>query len=62
MDVWIKDADGQPLIGKVWPGTTTFPDWTRSNAADYWYQNIKNFHDVAGFDGLCMFYFIHFSF
>jgi hypothetical protein len=53
MDVWIKDAEGKPFIGKVWPGLTVFPDFTRTNSFAYWEQNVGQFQQVAAFDGLC---------
>ena len=37
---------------QVWPGLTVFPDFTNPKAADWWYNQAKNFHDVVPFDGL----------
>jgi alpha-D-xyloside xylohydrolase len=52
-DVFIKDAAGkQPAVGQVWPGYTTFPDWTHPNTEAWWTRQIARFHDVIPFDGL----------
>ncbi|XP_041073054.1 lysosomal alpha-glucosidase-like isoform X3 [Carcharodon carcharias] len=50
--VFIKNETGQPLIGKVWPGPTAFPDFTNPETHTWWYKNIKEFHDKVHFDGL----------
>lgn len=34
--VFVKDAVGAELRGKVWPGTTTFVDFFHPNATLYW--------------------------
>ncbi|XP_062523496.1 lysosomal alpha-glucosidase-like [Corticium candelabrum] len=52
MDVLIKNASGLPLVGKVWPGTTVFPDFFHPMAETYWEKNLKDFHDKVAFDGL----------
>lgn len=50
--IFVLNTTGQPLIGRVWPGSTVFPDFTHPGAADWWYQQMKDFHDVLPFDGL----------
>ncbi|XP_036408755.1 lysosomal alpha-glucosidase [Megalops cyprinoides] len=50
--VFIKNATGQPLIGKVWPGPTAFPDFTNPEARSWWEDNIRDFHSKVAFDGL----------
>ncbi|XP_060700892.1 lysosomal alpha-glucosidase-like [Hemiscyllium ocellatum] len=50
--VFIKNETGQPLIGKVWPGPTAFPDFTNPDTHSWWYENIKEFHDKVSFDGM----------
>ncbi|XP_073444186.1 lysosomal alpha-glucosidase [Dendrobates tinctorius] len=50
--VFIKNATGQPLVGKVWPGLTVFPDFTNPETFNWWYDMVKNFHDQVPFDGM----------
>ncbi|XP_066934983.1 lysosomal alpha-glucosidase-like [Clytia hemisphaerica] len=53
MDIFVKDINGKPLQGVVWPGHTVFPDFFNPNASVYWYNQIKNFYDnTIKFDGL----------
>lgn len=52
MDIFIKNDSQQLLVGKVWPGTTVWPDFTHPLAQDYWYTLIQAFHDKIKFDGL----------
>ncbi|XP_023930007.1 lysosomal alpha-glucosidase [Lingula anatina] len=51
--VFIMDANGTaPIIGKVWPGTTAYPDFTNPAAVDYWVREAKGYHDQVPFDGI----------
>ncbi|NXD16675.1 LYAG glucosidase, partial [Nothocercus nigrocapillus] len=50
--VFIRNATGQPLIGKVWPGPTAFPDFTNPETREWWYDMLKEFHDQVPFDGM----------
>ena len=53
MDVFVKDLNGEkPYMGQVWPGPVHFPDWFHPNATDYWTEQLKNWHDIAAFDGV----------
>lgn len=52
LGVFVKDANGQPLVGKVWPGLTVYPDFFSPNAQSYWTEQIGNFHKNIKFDGL----------
>ena len=53
MGVFIKDRHGhRPLIGKVWPRWVLYPDFFHPNAQEFWYEEIKKFHDVVPFDGM----------
>ncbi|XP_055955044.1 lysosomal alpha-glucosidase isoform X1 [Patella vulgata] len=52
MDIFVKDHNGKPLEGKVWPGFTYFPDFTHPNSQQYWTTIVKNFHDKVAFDGM----------
>lgn len=35
-DAYCKTTAGVPFVGKVWPGRTTFPDFTRADVRDWW--------------------------
>uniref|UniRef100_A0A674D8I7 Alpha glucosidase 2 n=1 Tax=Salmo trutta TaxID=8032 RepID=A0A674D8I7_SALTR len=50
--VFINHTDGSTLIGKVWPGLTAFPDFSDDVTHEWWYDNLKRFHDKVPFDGL----------
>ncbi|XP_053157607.1 lysosomal alpha-glucosidase [Hemicordylus capensis] len=50
--VFILNATGQLLVGKVWPGPTTFPDFTNPETQLWWHDMIKDFHDQVPFDGM----------
>jgi len=57
-NVFIKDEQGDVLIGEAWPkyghshGMAAFPDFFHPNASEYWYNQIKTFHDQLKIDGL----------
>jgi alpha-glucosidase len=50
-DVFVKNPDGTPFVGVVWPGDSVFPDFTLTRARDWWGGLYKEFVDmgVAGF-------------
>ncbi|NXN79710.1 LYAG glucosidase, partial [Bombycilla garrulus] len=50
--VFIHNATGQPLIGKVWPGPTAFPDFTNPKTHEWWHDMVKDFHEQVPFDGM----------
>ncbi|KAJ7315883.1 hypothetical protein JRQ81_002045 [Phrynocephalus forsythii] len=50
--IFILNATGQPLIGKVWPGPTAFPDFTHPETQRWWQETVKDFHDQVPFDGM----------
>uniref|UniRef100_A0A3Q0T6M1 Lysosomal alpha-glucosidase n=1 Tax=Amphilophus citrinellus TaxID=61819 RepID=A0A3Q0T6M1_AMPCI len=51
-DVFIKNATGHILIGKVWPGPTAFPDFTNPETRKWWEDSIRDFHSKVPVDGL----------
>ncbi|KAM6966271.1 lysosomal alpha-glucosidase [Tautogolabrus adspersus] len=51
-DVFIKNATGHILIGKVWPGPTAFPDFTNPETRLWWEDCIRGFHSKVPVDGL----------
>uniref|UniRef100_A0A8C5KMD1 Lysosomal alpha-glucosidase n=1 Tax=Jaculus jaculus TaxID=51337 RepID=A0A8C5KMD1_JACJA len=50
--VFITNETGQPLIGKVWPGSTAFPDFTNPETLDWWQDMVAEFHAQVPFDGM----------
>jgi alpha-glucosidase (family GH31 glycosyl hydrolase) len=53
MDVFVKDITNEkPFMGQVWPGPVHFPDWFHPNATEFWTAQLKNWHDIAEFDGV----------
>ncbi|BFZ03806.1 hypothetical protein BsWGS_06845 [Bradybaena similaris] len=52
MDIFVKNDTGDVLLGKVWPNVTAFPDFLHPRAFDYWYKQIREFHQILQFDGL----------
>ncbi|CAF1109689.1 unnamed protein product [Adineta steineri] len=42
----------EPIIGKVWPGLTAFPDFTNENSIEWWTNVAATFHDIIPFDGI----------
>ncbi|HWY70629.1 MAG TPA: TIM-barrel domain-containing protein [Terriglobales bacterium] len=51
IDAFIKNPDGSEYAGRVWPGTSVFPDFTRKAVRDWWGGLYKEFvnNGVAGF-------------
>ncbi|CAI5743063.1 unnamed protein product [Hyaloperonospora brassicae] len=52
MDVFIKDTNGEPYLGQVWPGPTVFPDFFHPRAKSFWREQIQLMHNRFAFDGL----------
>lgn len=50
-DHFVKRADGAPFVGKVWPGASVFPDFTRAGTRAWWGGLYAGFVDagIAGF-------------
>jgi alpha-glucosidase len=46
-----RDADGQPWVGRVWPGKAVWPDFTSPAACRYWAELHRSLVDV-GVDGI----------
>ncbi|XP_061557419.1 lysosomal alpha-glucosidase isoform X5 [Phycodurus eques] len=51
-DVFIKNATGHLLLGKVWPGFTAFPDFTNPETRQWWQDCIVDFYSEVPLDGL----------
>jgi alpha-glucosidase len=50
-DHFVKNPDGTPFVGVVWPGKSVFPDFTRKASRDWWGTLYTDFvaKGVAGF-------------
>ncbi|XP_016047998.1 lysosomal alpha-glucosidase isoform X2 [Erinaceus europaeus] len=50
--VFITNDTGQPLVGKVWPGPSVFPDFTNPETLNWWQDMVAEFHAQVPFDGM----------
>jgi alpha-glucosidase len=50
-DYWVKDKDGKPFVGNVWPGACHFPDFTRPEVRTWWATLYRNYM-ATGIDGV----------
>ena len=50
-DYWVKDKDGKPFTGRVWPGDCHFPDFTRPDVRLWWATLYKDYVRT-GIDGV----------
>ena len=50
-NVFIKDAEGQDQIGKVWAGEVLFTDYFHPNATDYWMDMLEHLYSKVEFSG-----------
>ena len=50
-DFWVKDKNGQPFVGNVWPGACHFPDFTRPEVRTWWATLYKDYM-ATGIDGV----------
>eukprot|EP00708_Paratrimastix_pyriformis_P002064 GAFH01000802.1.p1 GENE.GAFH01000802.1~~GAFH01000802.1.p1 ORF type:complete len:926 (-),score=379.32 GAFH01000802.1:65-2842(-) len=52
-NLFVQDqATGLPLVGAVWPGNTTFPDFSNPATHAYWTKWMRAFHEMAAWDGI----------
>lgn len=51
-DVFVKNANGSLFIGKVWPGTTVYPDFSHPAATSYWTRQFRRLYDIIKYDGV----------
>ncbi|GAB1603755.1 lysosomal alpha-glucosidase-like [Argonauta hians] len=48
----VNQENGKPLVGRVWPGDTVFPDFLHPKAFPYWYKQGENFYKDIKYDGI----------
>ena len=48
---WVKDSEGKPYVGNVWPGPCHFPDFTREDVCTWWATLYKDYM-ATGIDGV----------
>jgi len=46
-DYFVKNPDGSVYVGKVWPGDSVFPDFTRAAVRQWWGTLYTDFVDVG---------------
>lgn len=51
LNAFIRNKDDTTYYGVQWPGFSAFVDFVAPNAAQYWFEQIKAFHDLIPFDG-----------
>jgi alpha-glucosidase (family GH31 glycosyl hydrolase) len=51
-DIFIKDVDGNNLVGVVWPGETNFVDFLHPNASQYWQDMLDILYKKVKFSGV----------
>jgi alpha-glucosidase len=49
-DEFVKNSDGTTFVGKVWPGPSVFPDFTRAQTRAWWGTLYNNLAQI-GIDG-----------
>lgn len=50
-DVFLKAADGSPILGIQWPGAAVWPDWFAPNTQQWWSNEIAaSFDKATGID------------
>jgi alpha-glucosidase (family GH31 glycosyl hydrolase) len=53
MHVFMNAPSGTGLyVGKGWPGSAVFVDWSHPNATIYWKSMLEYFHEMVPYDGL----------
>ena len=53
LDIFIKsNYTKKPLIGKVWPGKTVFPDFSNPNIDKFWNKGLEDYYNKVNYDGI----------
>ncbi|WP_092282238.1 glycoside hydrolase family 31 protein [Caldicoprobacter faecalis] len=48
---FVTDSNGLPFVGRVWPGPSCFPDFSRSDVRKWWAEKHREFIEM-GIDGI----------
>lgn len=51
MDIFIKDVNGDPYLGQVWPGPVFYPDFFHPEAETFWFNQYKSLYNQVPVDG-----------
>ena len=53
LDIFIKsNYTKKPLITKVWPGKTVFPDFFNPNIEKFWNEGLEDYYKLVNYDGI----------
>src|SRR5262249_2091752 len=52
LNAWLTKPDGQPYVGRVWPGAAVYPDFTNPKVRDWWAALFPTFIQSCGVDGI----------
>ena len=53
LDIFIKsNYTKKPLISKVWPGKTVFPDFMNPKISEFWNKGLEDYQNLINFDGI----------
>ena len=53
LDIFIKsNYTKKPLIAKVWPGKTVFPDFFNPKVNKFWNKGLKDYYNIVYYDGI----------
>ena len=53
LDIFIKsNYTKKPLIGKVWPGKTVFPDFLNPQIEEFWFKGLEDYYKLVEYDGI----------
>ena len=53
LDIFIKsNYTKKPLVGKVWPGKTVFPDFMNPKISEFWNSGLTIYQTSINFDGI----------
>ena len=53
LDIFIKsNYTKKPLIGKVWPGKTVFPDFLNPKIEEFWFKGLEDYYNLVKYDGI----------
>ena len=53
LDIFIKsNYTKKPLIGKVWPGKTVFPDFFNPKIEKFWFKGLEDYYRLVEYDGI----------